>query len=279
MPEFLLPESDWPAMPDRHRAFLAAALTVLRTFPSLSGVAGGGSLISGRLDDYSDLDLVVVVRESAAPPGGSDRQRIAASIGPLLSAFTGEHVNEPRLLICLYGPPLLHVDLKFLPAIQLNPRVEDPIVFWDRDGEVRHALAAGPAVYPSPDLQWIEDRFWVWVHYAATKIGRGELCEAVDFLGSLRRFMLGPLALQRGGARPDGVRRIEELPPSVVATLAATVPAYDLSSCYRALTMAIAMYREQRAALGLRSLVHRSTAEEESVRYLAAVGRTVGIAG
>ena len=66
-------------------------------------------------------------------------------------------------------------------------------MFWDRDGEVRHALAAGPAVYPSPDLQWIEDRFWVWVHYAATKIGRGELCEAVDFLEALRRFRLGRL--------------------------------------------------------------------------------------
>jgi hypothetical protein len=31
----------------------------------------------------------------------------------LLVGFTGEHVGEPRVLICLYGPPVLHVDLKF----------------------------------------------------------------------------------------------------------------------------------------------------------------------
>src|SRR6185503_3942643 len=146
-----------------------------------------------------------------------------------------------------------------------------------RDGEVRHALAAGSAVYPSPDLQWIEDRFRVWVHYVATKIGRGELLEAVDSLSWLRKLALGPLALQRGSARPDGVRRVEELPPSAASTLFATVATYDPSSCYRALTMAIALYREQRAAVGLRSLVRRSTAEEESVRYLEAVGRTLGV--
>ena len=277
MPEFLGPESDWPAMPDRHRAFLAGALTVLRTLPSLSGIAAGGSFISGRLDDYSDLDIVVVVREHAAPLGGTDREQIAASIGPLLSAFTGEHVNEPRLLICLYGPPLLHVDLKFLPATQLNPRVEDPVVLWDRDDEVRRALAAGSAVYPSPDLQWIEDRFWVWVHYAATKIGRGELFEAVDFLGTLRKLALGPLGLERGGARPDGVRRVEDLSPSAVSALVSTVAAYDASSCYRALAAAIAVYREQRGALAPQSLVQRSAAEAESVGYLEAVGRRLGV--
>jgi hypothetical protein len=279
VPEFLLPESDWPTMPDRHRAFLVGALPVLRTFSSLGGVAAGGSFSTGRLDRYSDLDLIVAVTEQAAPLANSDRQKIAARIGPLLAAFTGEHVNEPRLLICLYGPPLLHVDLKFIPTLQLNPRVEDPIVLWDREGEVRNALASGIAIYPSPDLQWIEDRFWVWVHYGAAKIGRGELLEAVDFLSALRKFVLGPLALQSGGARPDGVRRIEELPPSAVSTLSATVATYDPSSCYRALLMAIALYRDQRAVLAPASIVYRSAAEAESVLYLRAIGRMLGIDG
>ena len=134
MPEFLLPESDWPAMPDRHRAFLSGALPVFRTFPALCGIAAGGSFISNRLDRYSDLDLIVAVTEPAMALGSADREQIAARLGPLLSAFTGEHVNEPRLLICLYGPPLLHVDLKFLPTTQLNPRVEDHVVLWDRNG-------------------------------------------------------------------------------------------------------------------------------------------------
>ena len=279
MPEFLLPESDWPEMPEEHRAFLARALPTFRTFDTLSGVAAGGSFVSRRLDRYSDLDLIVAITEPAAPLEKSERQKIAAAIGPLLASFTGEHVNEPRLVICLYGPPLLHVDLKFLPIAQLQPRVEDPVILWDREGSDRRALTTGTAASPYPDLQWIEDRFWVWVHYGATKIGRGELLEAVDFLGSLRKLVLGPLALQRGGARPDGVRRVEELPTSAVANLVGTVAAYDPSSCYRALSTAIALYREQRAALAPPSLVHRSDAEAESVSYLEAVGGALGLEG
>jgi len=276
VPEFLLPESDWPAMPDRHREFLAGALPVFRTLAALSGLAAGGSFISNRLDRYSDLDLVVVVAAESSPLAGADREAIAARLGPLLAAFTGEHVGEPRLLICLYGPPLLHVDLKFLPPGELNPRVEDPIVLWDRDGDVRLALAAGPAVYPSRDLQWIEDRFWVWVHYVASKIGRGELFEAVESLSALRRFVLGPLALQLGGVRPDGVRRIEDLSADTVASLVTTVAEYDAPSCYHALSNAIAVYRDQRAALASPSLVRRAAAEAESVAYLDAVGQTLG---
>lgn len=261
-------------MPDSHRAFLASALSACRESPMLCGLAAGGSFIANRLDRYSDLDLLVVVAGSTAALPRSAREQVASRMGPLLAAFTGEHVNEPRLVICLYGPPLLHVDLKFLPAAQLNPRVEDPTVLWDRDGEVRHALASGTAAYPVPDLQWIEDRFWVWVHYGATKLGRGELLEAVDFLGALRRLALGPLALQQGGARPDGVRRVEDLSMNAVTDLAATVAAYDPSSCYRALFNAIALYREQRAALAAPSLVQRSEAEAEAVSYLEAVGVT-----
>ena len=278
MPEFVLPESDWPEMPEEHRGFLARALPAFRTFTSVCGLAAGGSFVSRRLDRYSDLDLIVVT-EGAAALGKSEREKIAAGIGPLLAAFTGEHVNEPRLTICLYGRPLLHVDLKFLPTAQLYPRVEDPVLLWDRNGDVRPALATGRAAYPYPDLQWIEDRFWVWVHYGATKLGRGELLEAVDFLSSLRKLVLGPLALQHGGARPDGVRRVEELSTNAVADLVATVAAYDPSSCYRALSTAIALYREQRAALAPPSLVQRSEAEAESVSYLEAVGGALGLEG
>ena len=279
MAEFLLPESDWPAMPDQHRAFLVDALPTLRGLDALCGVAAGGSFLSGQLDRYSDLDLLVAVAERPAPLSRSDREQIAASIGPLLAAFPGDHVHEPRLLICLFGPPLLHVDLKFLPIAQFNPRVEDPIVLWDRDGEVTRTLAAGVAAYPSREPQWIEDRFWVWVHYVATKIGRGELFEALDSLGALRRMVLGPLALQRGGARPDGVRRVEQLPLDVVSALRATVASYDRESCYRALVAVISMYRELRATLAPSSLARRSAAETEAVAYLEGVGRFLGIHG
>lgn len=72
---------------------------------------------------------------------------------PLLQGFTGEHVGEPRLLICLYGPPLLHVDLKFLSVAELDVRIEEPEVLFERGEAVTQRLRstrASALEAPSP---------------------------------------------------------------------------------------------------------------------------------
>jgi hypothetical protein len=258
----------WPPMPPPLRAFLEHALPLLRRHPALVGVAAGGSFATGRMDEFSDLDLVVVAHPSSWPGVLDQRRALAASLGPLLVSFTGEHVGEPRLLICLYGPPLTHVDLKFVAPADLRVRVEDPVLLWDRDGSVAAALAQGHAAYPLPDLQWIEDRVWVWVHYGATKIGRGELLEACDFLAFLRTQVLGPLALQHAGARPNGVRRLEEQAGHLGELLRRTVATPDRADCIRAFQAAIALYRELLAVLAPAGLEQRTAAEQAATAYL-----------
>lgn len=233
-------------LPELHRAFLRGAVEALRADPRIVGVAAGGSYLSDTMDEFSDLDLVVVTEPDQYAAIMAERSRIAASLGPLLAAFTGEHVGEPRLLICLYGPPLLHVDLKFVTAADLARRVEDPAVVWEREDRLRGALREGQAVYPSPDLGWIEERFWIWVHYGAGKIARGELFEAIDFISFLRVNVLGPLCLQRAGARPAGVRRIETAAPAYAESLKRTVASYDAGSCVRALRACVEIYRAVR---------------------------------
>jgi len=269
--ELLLAETSWPALPELHARFLRTAIPRLREEPALLGLAAAGSFVDGRMDAWSDLDLVAVTDPAAWPAILGDRKRIAARLGPLLAAFTGEHVGEPRLLVCLYGPPLVHVDLKFVEPSALAQRVEDPVVLWDRSGAVRAGLDAGTASYPKPDLQWIEDRFWIWVHYTAAKIGRGELLESCDALAILRSKVLGPLALQLAGARPAGVRRIETLAPRFAAALRATVATCDAADCVRALRAAIAVYREFREAEGLPRLRRNPDAEREALAYFEEV--------
>src|SRR6266545_2979534 len=112
------------------------------------------------------------------------------------------------------------------------------------DGRVSAALRAGEAHYPEPDLQWIEDRFWTWVHYAAGKIGRGELFEAVDFLAFLRARVLGPLALAATGAPAAGLRRLEAAAPRFAMAMEATIAGHTSDSCAAALRAAIELYRE-----------------------------------
>lgn len=263
-------------MPDRHRTFLRSTIDQLQRDNRIVGVAAGGSFLSDSMDEFSDLDLVIAVEPNHHEKIMADRHRIAGSLGVLLAAFTGEHVGESRLLVCLYdGSPILHVDLKFLPLPDLAQRVEDPSVVWERDGRFTKAVNEGIAEYPIPNLQWIEDRFWVWIHYATAKIGRGELFEALEGLSFLRSTVLGPLALLRSGARPAGVRKVEKLAPEYVRALQSTVAGHNEIDCLRALRVSVELYRSLRT--NTTAVTLSRAAESATMLYLSDVEQRCGL--
>jgi hypothetical protein len=256
-----------PTIPDCHRKFLTSAMEQLQKDPRLVGAAAGGSFLSDSMDEFSDLDLVIAVEPDQLDSVLSDRHRIAGSLGRLLAGFTGEHVGEPRLLICLYNDsPILHVDFKFVTLPDMKKRVENPCILWERDGRFTKALGEGIAEYPLPRLQWIEDRFWVWIHYATTKISRGELFEALDGLSFLRAVVLGPLMLVKSGARPTGVRKIEQLASEYSMDLQATIAGHNTRDCFRALRACIDLYRTLRGNID--TVAYNRAAEKAVMDYL-----------
>jgi hypothetical protein len=250
-----------------HDVFLARIAEVTEADPRLIGLLLGGSHINGTTDRFSDLDCVLVADDAAYRAVLDDRRNLAARIGPLLHAFTGEHVGEPRLMICLYEQPTLHVDIKVVTLDMLRDRVEDPKIVWARDGRIRDVLDSSVSHWPRQKPEWFEERFWIWVHYAAMKIGRGEIFEALDMFAFLRRRVFGPLLAERAGLRQYEVRRIERLIPDSVPLLTALTPPPDRQHCAEALTRAMDAY------LDLTSTpvpANRNPAAEAAVRrYLA----------
>jgi predicted nucleotidyltransferase len=259
------------ALPAEAREIVAAVRDAAREDERVLGVTIGGSAVVGSMDEFSDVDFTIVCADESHRELLGEAQDFAARLGKLLAAFTGEHVGEPRLLIALYGPPLLHVDLKFVALSELATRVEDALVVWERDGEVAAARAATPASWPQPDLQWIEDRFWVWIHYGATKLGRGELFECIDTLAALRGLVFGPLLAVLHGQRPQGVRRLERFAPDAVPALEATIGDHTTSGCAAGLRASIDLYRTLRERLAGPDLVRRQEAEEAVAAYLDAL--------
>ncbi|MGH8791296.1 MAG: nucleotidyltransferase domain-containing protein, partial [Stackebrandtia sp.] len=197
--------------PAAHRRLIGETLPKISEDKRITGVALSGSLASGQSDDYSDVDLILVVEDAAFEEVMGERLALIESWTPLVAGVTGEHVGEPRLIITLVGPPLLHVDFKFVRSCDFGARTEDLEILWDRDGALARALAASTPASDSLDLPWIEDRFWIWIHYGATKVARGELFQVIGFLAYLRDTVLGPLAAVRAGNAPRGVRRIEDV--------------------------------------------------------------------
>lgn len=263
------------AVPAILEEFLTAALPRFKADKRFLGVAAGGSYIRQELDEFSDLDLVLVVRDPSFEEVMGERKAIAESLGTLLQAFTGDHVGEPRLLICLYDKPLLHVDLKFVAFRDFKERAEDPVVLWERSEILTKAIKENPSEWPRTDLQWIEDRFWVWVHYIAGKIGRGELFEALDALGMVRSIVLGPLAAIADGKLPRGARKLEALSAKQSAALKKTTATHDRAACVDALRTSIALYRDLRKKAPGAKELNKSKAEEPAVRYFEQVAGPV----
>jgi len=235
-------------LPASHAAFLDKARGILSTDPRMHALLAGGSLIHGGMDGFSDLDLVVVVKEGSYPEVLASRLEIARRLGPLLSAFSGEHVGEPRLLICLYGPELLHIDLKFITMADLDRLVERPVVLWSRDTvAVEKRLDRADISWPNLDPDWFESRAWIWLHYGAARALRGELFEAISMLAFFRDRVLGPMLHRRAGRPQRGVRRVEAYGLDDTGQLAATVARHDFGSVKASLVAAIDLYLTLRA--------------------------------
>lgn len=254
-------------VPSLHSRFLDEALPRIRQDARVAGVAITGSIVGGRPDVYSDVDLILVIDDEAYDAVMRERLVLIGSWASLVAGFTGEHVGEPRVIITLVGPPLLHVDFKFVRASDFAERTEDPEILWDRDGLLADALAQQPPVVPAFDLQWIEDRFWIWVHYGATKLGRGELFETISFLTYLRDTVLGPLAAGRVGALPRGVRHLESIAPEEARALQATLCGHDRGEAGRALLATVDLYRRWSDASGT-IVERRHHAEKLALQYL-----------
>jgi predicted nucleotidyltransferase len=231
-----------------HAAFLNQACGILSTDPRIHSVLAGGSMVHGGMDEFSDLDFVVVTEEDSYPEVLASRMEIARRLGSLLSAFTGEHVGEPRLLICLYGPELLHIDLKFITMADLDRLVERPTVLWSRDKvAVEDRLDRAELSWPNRDPDWFEARAWIWLHYGAARALRGELFEAISMLAFFGDQVLGPMLHRRAGRPQRGVRRVEAYKLDETGQLAATVARHDFGSVKASLIAVIDLYLTLRA--------------------------------
>lgn len=249
------------------KEFAEKIVEIIKKDSSVIGLAAAGSWIANEMDEYSDLDLVLVTGEKVSD--SKDKMlSYANKFGQLLSAFTGEHVGEHRLLICLYKEPLLHVDIKFLTLVEFESRVEEPVILLDTDGQLQEVLDRTEGKFPYPDFQLMEDRFWVWTHYVLGKIGRGEYLEAIDSLSIFRMMIFGPLLHIKSGNLPKGVRKVEMLLANDdLKGLESTIAAYDKRSLVAAIKNSVKLYQILRKELFNDDVIWRVDAEREVLKF------------
>lgn len=236
------------AIPNPHQQFLNKVREKTDRDSRLLGIAIAGSIASGSADLESDIDLQIVVKDEFYEQVLAARPEFVEQFGTVVSAFTGEHVGEPRLTIALFEESLLHVDFKFVSLESFaHHRVENPVVLWETGSVLSGLVAENPRDYPEVNLQWIEDRFWVWVHYIASKIKRGETIEALDSFSWMRQMALAPLVRFILGQKNRRSRFLERDAPEFAQKMLATHPAGTSRLAQKqALEAVVTLYRELR---------------------------------
>jgi predicted nucleotidyltransferase len=256
------------------KEFADKVVSIVENDSNVTGLAVAGSWISNELDIYSDLDLVLITKKKI----GDNKEKMmsyARSFGDLISGFTGEHVGEPRLLVCLYDDPLLHVDIKFLTLPELYDRVENPVILFERNNQLSEVIQSTKAVWPQPDFQWIEDRIWTWVHYIAGKMARGEYFECLDGLGYIRARVLAPLLQLKSKTQPRGLRKVEaKLSLPDLENLKITVAGYNRDSIIKSLDNTISIYRSLRKKLFPADIELQVKAEQKSIAYFKEIKKS-----
>lgn len=257
----------------KQKQFINQVVNRIKDDKNVIGLAVAGSFITDEIDEFSDVDLILVTVDNVANDP-SRMEKYARSFGDYINGFTGEHVGERRVLICLYENPLLHVDIKFLTIDEFQNRIENPVIFFDRDGMLEKAISSTKAELPKLDFQWIEDRFWTWVHYATLKLGRGENFEALDFLSFVRTSVISPLLQIRNGKLPRGLRKVEmNFSKSDLDKLVSTVPSYKTDSLFLALDNTINLYLELQQTIFPATIKLRTNAKEKTLVYFHEIKR------
>jgi len=254
--------------------FANNVVEIIKKDSNVIGLAAGGSYISDELDEYSDLDLILITKNKI----GGNKEKMTAyvkSFGDFISGFTGEHVGEPRVLICLFDNPLLHVDIKFLTLPEFADRVENPVVLFERENQLTEIIKTTKAQWPLLDYQWIEDRFWTWVHYVAGKAARGEYFECIDGIDFIRAKVLAPLLQIKNKKKPRAMRKVEtELTLPDLENLKITIAQYNKESIIKALDNAVSIYKSLRRKLYAENVQLQTRAEKKSLEYLKEIKKS-----
>ncbi|MGE0172337.1 MAG: hypothetical protein AB7T49_06115 [Oligoflexales bacterium] len=236
----------------RHLAEHAQVLeAVVRYFSNRSEIAGAfvsGSLVTGGMDQFSDLDLGFLCKDT------DSRSKIWGerwdwNIAPWFHRFDADHI-KPNFVIYFFEPDI-HVDLCFYVQDDLPTQRGAPFkVAWDSTALLTpwaRSMNSWPAASPEWSHAVHEDeRFWAWIHYSLSHVRRGEYYDIASYFYALRGIVEQWHARLSGSAEFE-TRRLEmRADPSVVSHLGLCFPNPDLSSLKSSLQALIDIHQSQR---------------------------------
>lgn len=214
------------------RAVVEALIARLLPLPAARACFEGGSAATGRVDDYSDIDLVVVAPLAAAATIFEAIEGALAERGRISHAWHIEPAPFPdtaqRFYFLADAPPFFAVDCLVVTEEAVATFLErerhgEPLVYFDRSGKVRARPADQPALAQRRARRWsqLQGAVPVYAMLVDKELARGRPLEALGFYHALLRALLEVLGIAHRPDRFDfGWRYVEtQLPADAQALL------------------------------------------------------------
>jgi hypothetical protein len=240
----------------KHRDVLKNTIDYFAADNRVLGLFVGGSIVSGTMDEYSDIDVDVIVRDDDFESVFSERGRAVEAIGRPLARFIADHLPiRVDMFIVLYEGPV-KLDLDYIRASVLEPnwRWSRRHILKDTDGFLADIVSRSEGMTrPSLDverIQNLDEKFWTWCWYVFGKIQRGELWEALDGIHGIRTLAILPFFYSAEDLYNEGYRRLEgKIPPDLLESFEDTIPQMTETSLHAALQSLISLYLELRGRI------------------------------
>jgi hypothetical protein len=261
----------------KHKDVLKNAIDYFAEDDRVPGLFISGSIVSGTMDEYSDIDLDVIVRDDEFESVFSERDRAVESIGRPLARFIADHLPiRVDMFIVLYEGPV-KLDLDYIRASVLEPnwRWSRRHILKDTDGFLDDIVSRSKGL-EAPSLSKerilnLDEKFWTWCWYVFGKIQRGELWEALDGIHGIRTLAILSFFYSVVDLYNEGYRRLErKIPPDLVGNFRETIPQMTEASLFSALQSMISLYVELRGrvseAQGIEFDTEKQTYVLEAIR-------------
>jgi predicted nucleotidyltransferase len=224
-------ETKLPGTPT-HQAVLSALTADYANDSRVLAFSLFGSLARGDWDEYSDLDLDVILRDHMTIDA---RQEVERLVSVLETVGEGITLIVPRSegSIDLVLLPLLEISIRYHSLATTSPNIVESVVVLAGSLTTEQVRAAGLAntirdETPPTELLNACVRYALEIDFA---LRRGEPWIAVELLHRTRNLLMEMFAQTHGDARPAQTFDAQA-DPALQARLGATLPIFDLPSMW-----------------------------------------------
>jgi len=263
--------------PSERQDILHRLLDAIQSDDRVAGVVLVGSAPVGFEDEYSDIDLSVVVEHGHdVAPVFRWWQDHMKDIIPVVHSFETEYA--PNNLLCGFLlDNFLEVDIGFLCLQNLVARRERWKVAFDRTGKIEGIMHTTWANRTSPDIRGLYlhlfDSIWHYIMHSAVCTERGQHLRALHYLEELRNRIVEVAGLHLG-LETRNFRQADQLPPSLRSALEVTlVSKPERTEILRALKSATTLFfsEAQRLEKTL-GLNHAGSLKKRMMQFLSFFG-------